>query len=346
VAAIVFSGATAAIARGNDESALQQITWAADLDPRMALYQRQRGAALLLRGELEEAGAALSAATRTNPFDDTAWRALGLSWDLRGNPEAAERAYGRAVALQRSDATNLLSLLQSVVSQGNEERARQTAAEIVETWPQIVSAPGWLDLTGPLGTGAGLVDAALRRWERGEAPASEVSRQPLVLAGMVRDRDVLARAATESGLSHALATAIWSTYACRPDAEDALARTMASDRRITDFWLLRAQLAAMRGDRGTALNSLRVAELMGGASIGGTSGSANPLNENVAPGFSADVWGYRRPAVEWPSTQWDVPSWRVGRARWALEPAAAASTAGLNSCGLTVSSYRPNDTLP
>lgn len=346
VGAVAFSVAINAIRAGDAQDALRPLSWAVELDPHMALYHRQRGAALLLVGDSESAADELRVATTLNPSDDTAWRVLALSQRLRGDSQAAEGAYDQAVTLQRSDATNLLLLLQNVASQGDTHRARRIAAEVVETWPQVISAPGWLELTAPLGTGADLVEAALTRWEGGESPAAEISRQPLVLAGMARDRDLLAQAWAQSGLSRALATAMWSTYACRPEAESALAHTTASDRRITDFWLLHGQLAATRGDSATLQNSLRVAELMGGASIGDTFGAANPLNENVAPGFSLDVWGYRRPAVDWPSTPWDVPSWRVGRARWALDPLSAAATAGLSSCGLIEASGEPTDTVP
>jgi hypothetical protein len=56
----------------------------------------------------------------------------------------------------------------------------------------------------------------------------------------------------------------------------------------------------------------------------------NPLNENGAGGFSADIWGYRRSPITWREYE-QLPSDEAGAARWLVEPREAVHSADLST---------------
>lgn len=314
IAAFSYERARSAVASGDLHGASDALNLAVALDPVMAIYLRQRGTLALVTGDLPTARAHLQRATQINPADDVGWRSLALANLADGADAAASAALGRALALQRSDPTNLMLTARVGGEQARTADAVDLLAEVVQAWPAVVGAPGWLDLLPPSVTSEAVIDAATARWENGQ-PMPEVQLdQALWLVALADRQDLEARAVAEASIPTLLAEATIAVTRCDPVTDDLLDQVSGADRRSYVYQLLRqrAESVAEPREEPTGFDSQRL----------------NPLNENGV--FSADAWGYRRPSIDWPSSTGDLPSPAVGWARWTLFPRDAVRAAELN----------------
>jgi len=331
VAAFAYDHARNSIDAGREAAAVASLDLAVTLDPEMALYSRQRGT---LRYVLKDQSAAiedLSRATRLNPSDDLAWRTLALAYAAAGDPRGAQLATHRAVTVQRSDPTNLLLLAHWQRDAGLNADALATLGEVVQAWPAVVGAAHWQDVLPDSATTADVVDEAVRRWERRSPSPEPFSGQATWLAVLGNRPDLVEEAIRLSGTTRPLALATLTVFHCDANAASVLDHLAAGERRTYLYWLLRLRESALAGalDQG----SLRMVDITAGTSlaVGAAGTTLNPLDENGAPGFSADAWGYRRPPIQWPADAIALPSPERGAARWLLDPRGAMRDAGLTA---------------
>lgn len=326
--AVVYASARASIAAGRLDAAQQPLRIAAALDPGLALYPRQLGALYLLSGEAQAAVPELRRAVGLNPLDDLAWRTLGLALSEVGDDESAQSAIDRAVAVQRSDPSNLLLALRDRIDAGDQVAARDIAAEIVQAWPAIVATAEWPELLGQEDTDR-ILEMALDRWTDGMPSPEPILAQTLMLQALTGASGEMPRP-EESRLDHALSQAYLAVMSCDPAADSKMNAMPEEDRRQATYWALAVRLAQLRDqDPGRAA---RMFTIMTGDALleSGLVWTLNPLNENGARGSSADRWGYHRPTIDWPSTQWDLPALRSGFVAWHLDPLQALEVAGLH----------------
>ena len=330
-AALAYSGARQSIETGNLRSAIEPLDTAIALDPGMALYVRQRGTVEYLLGNLSAAARDLTEATVINPSDDLAFRSLALAEEGAGRPALAKDAIERAVALQRSDPTNLLLLAHWDATHGRLQAATGILAEVVEAWPEITAAPGWNAILPSSASTASIIDAAITRWQSGKVGPEPFSGQGVWLALLGGRRDLLTPALRDSSTSGELAAATLSVFQCDPSAERDLAAVTSADRRQFLYWLLRLRESALTGTPAAEASSV-VAAWGGDVVPADALGQLNPLDENGTAGFSADAWGYRRSPVHWqvfPGSA--LPSPWAGAAKWLMNPAGAVRVAGVQS---------------
>jgi hypothetical protein len=252
---------------------------------------------------------------------------LGLAAAAGGNQAAAESAIRRALAAQRSDPTNLLLLADWQTDTGRGADALATLGEVVQSWPWTIGAPGWGNVIRPSTTTQQVIEEAIARWQRMDPSPEPFSGQGIWLATLGGRPDLIEGAIEQSGTSRSLAQATIAVFRCDSNAARLLERLPASERRTYLYWLLRLRESAMRGSLDAG--ALRIVEITGGASLSFDEAQArlNPLNENGAPGFSADAWGYRRPPINWPADVIALPSPGAGAARWLLDPLGAMQEA-------------------
>jgi tetratricopeptide (TPR) repeat protein len=326
-ASFAYEQARTAIEAGRLAPALTPLDVAVTLDPEMALYSRQRGTLHYLLKDEISAIRDLTHATELNPSDDLAWRTLGLAAAAGGNQAAAESAIRRALAAQRSDPTNLLLLADWQTDTGRGADALATLGEVVQSWPWTIGAPGWGNVIRPSTTTQQVIEEAIARWQRMDPSPEPFSGQGIWLATLGGRPDLIEGAIEQSGTSRSLAQATIAVFRCDSNAARLLERLPASERRTYLYWLLRLRESAMRGSLDAG--ALRIVEITGGASLSFDEAQArlNPLNENGAPGFSADAWGYRRPPINWPADVIALPSPGAGAARWLLDPLGAMQEA-------------------
>jgi tetratricopeptide (TPR) repeat protein len=319
VGAVAYEAARSAVARSDLADADEALRMAMALDPGMALYQRQHGALAYVED--------LERAARLNPSDDVAWRTLALAHEADGEADAAHEALERAVALQRSDPTNMLLAARAAAMAGRPGDAQTILAEIVQSWPTIVAAPGWLELLPDSVGTADIVDEAADRWLRG-APTPELVFDQGVWLGVLADRpDVLEAAIARTPMDDNLSSALASVIACDAEAGRILDRVTLAERRSPVYWQLRVRTSGLEGE--LDLKALRALQIMTGRSyVSMPDRTLNPLDENA--GLSADRWGYRRHPIQWPATAVSLPSVSAGRSLWLLDPRAAVEAAGLN----------------
>jgi O-antigen ligase len=325
IGAVVYGTAREAIGREDWGSSGSLLSSAAALDPGMDLYVRQMAAANLIDGDPRAVSNAMEP-PRSTPSDDLAWRVLTLALDDAADRHGALSALDSALDTQRSDPTNLLLLARFQLA-ADYPAARQTLAEIVQAWPEIVNAHGWSELLPPgVSTGDVLRDA-LDRWASGMPSPDPLGEQPVLLAAMAGDLD-LASDLAEELIGPTLAPAAVAVLACQPDAAALLERATDQDRRRSLYWMLVERQAALEGDPDE--RAARLLEIMTGRpqAEDWVDHALNPLNEN-GRGYSADLWGYRRTPVGWPPHLL-LPDPEAGAARLRVEPREAVRSAGLD----------------
>jgi O-antigen ligase/tetratricopeptide (TPR) repeat protein len=316
--AFAYDEARDLVHRGQLDRAGGWLSTAVSLDPSMSLYARQRGTLSLITGDAPAAIADLSRATELNPSGDLAWRTLGLAQIAADDMERAEAALRNAVQRQRSDPTNLL-LLAHLQGSSSNPGAADTAAEVVQGWPSVGSAPSPDPTLRALVGSPEAVDRAIARWRAG-APAPVRSGTEELALVVLGDRPDLEDAALRgSRLSRELALLSLAVYSCDPDAERLLRDASDGSRRHQRYW----SLVMMQSARDGVLNeeAMRVYQIMTGGTITPAlmDHTLNPLWENNASGFSADAWGYRREPIFWPAFEPMLPSPAAGTARWLLD---------------------------
>jgi len=317
-----YERARGAISDGDPGLAIAELDTAAALDPGLALYPRQRGAARYLNGD-EEAVTDLELAVQLNPADDLAWRTLALAHFAEGDGAAGEAALARAVELQRSDPTNLLLTAALASDAGEATEASAVLAEVAQAWPATVFAEGWP--VGDLVPTPDVVGAALERWDSA-APMPELpSDQGIWLSTLIGQSQRASAEASESPYGTALDEALAAAIRCEPTTP--LLDSMGpAEQRNALYWWLRSRAADLEGGDPDA--PARMALLMGRPALPRfAEETLNPLDENGR--FSVDGWGYRRPAITWPDSGITLPSPRAGLLRWMFDPQEAVLTAGL-----------------
>jgi O-antigen ligase len=325
-AAFSYERARSAVASGDFAEARRDFSLAISFDPSLALYWRQRGELAYLHGDANSAASDLREATRLNPSDDLAWRVLALASMAKGDETESQSALSRALAAQRSDVTNLLLSASWLGQHDRLEEAREQLAEIVQSWPAIVAAPGWDTVLPPSVTTTQIVHEATHRWELGLTTPSPPNEQGLWLAALDNRPDLDDLAFAQSTLSPGVAMADVVLLRCG-NADDLLNQASDDDRRSALYWIARLRAAALtkRSDEG-ALKAIRI--MSGDFTFpGDPQQTLNPLNENGL--FSADAWGYRRYPILWPDSGVRLPRPGSGSVFWLLDPRGAVATAGL-----------------
>jgi O-antigen ligase len=322
-ASFSYEQARSAVAEGDLVAARQALDVAASLDPSLGLYQRQRGVLAYLQAQPKSAVSDLLEATRLNPSDDLAWRMLVLASDAAGDDAGSHSALTKALAVQRSDVTNLLVSVWWLGRHEGVPEAREILAEVVQSWPAIVAAPGWADILPPSVTTRQIVDEATRRWELGLRTPAPPRDQGLWLAALDDRPDLDERAIRRATLSRRTAEAELVLLRCG-SAENLLNEATDEEKRVDDYWIarLRASALAHRSDEA----ALAAFHIMSGDLNFPDDGhdTLNPLNEN-----GTDVGGYRRLPIQWPEAGLRLPSPRSGSSIWLLDPFAAVRNAGL-----------------
>lgn len=324
-AGFAYEHARAAASDGDFAGAEEALSLAIHLDPGMALYHRQRGTIAYLQGSAPAAIADLQRAVGLNPSDDLGWRILALAHEANGQSEEAYAAATRSVTVQRSDVSNTLLLARTTATQGRPGGAA-ILAELVQSWPAALAAPGWADLLPPGVSNRDILDEAADRWLQGARTTEIPSDQGIWLGVLAGRPDVLSTAVQRYG-NERLAQALVAVISCQGTASSMLADPTHAELRTHAYWQLRVRASAAEGD--VDLDALQILQIMAGGPYRPPSPGAtlNPLNENT--GLSADRWGYRRQPIEWPEGPVSLPSVHAGAALWMFNPRAAAEVAGL-----------------
>ena len=321
-----YESARSAVERGELGDAREALRLARVLDPGMALYHRQLGAVAYLEGDPPRAVAALERAVDLNPSDDLAWRTLALAHEANRDESEAREALDRAVTVQRADVTNLVLAARSASASGRSDEAMELLAEVVQTWPTIVAAPGWEEVLNGSITTEDIVDVAAERWLRG-APTPELVSDQGVWLGMLAGRPDVLDAGTDRIGDELLSRALAAVIACDTEAGAMLGEASPAQRRSHGYWQLRIRASALAGeiDRGAIL----ALQILGGGSYTAALAelTMNPLDENAS--LSADRWGYRRYPITWPESDVKLPSIHAGASLWMFDPHAAVQAAGL-----------------
>lgn len=321
---VMYGAGRSAVSAGEVDAAEMYLSAAIGLDPGMALYWRQRGILRLREGQIDNAVDDLEEAAARSPSDHITWRSLALAYRADGSAGSATAALDRAVDLKRADPTNLLLRARWQLEDSNPRAALETLAEVVQAWPAVVGAPGWLQMLSQASfASADVIAAAADRWEAGlPAPTNDP-----VLLSVLSGRDDVSDYPQGSGFD-----VLRSTYRC--DAH-ALPAGSAHDRRSFVYWELRIRVSAWQGH--PDVEAQRVLELMTGASSQITDGEGlNVFADNDAVGFGSDVWGYWRAPIAWAFVPVALPSPQAGVVRWRTEPAEATRESGqsfLALCG-------------
>jgi O-antigen ligase len=308
-----YQSAGRAIARGDLPTAEDQLRTATAIDSRMALYHRALGLVRWARygptGGLDE----LRTAVAINPSDDYAFRMLAVAeWSV-GDRDAANAAIHSAVRLQRSDTNNMLLAAQFAAADARDDDALNLVAETVQANPTLALAPGWktyLESTGL--SGKDVIDLAARRWEQGLPSPQPVTVQGLWLTAMAGRSDLTERAERQAPLAPGLAHSAALALGCEDDAA-AAALAAAPAPRDVYYWIVRIRLVAERGKEDE--DALSVLKIMTGNDRPAAS-EVDALDENTAPGFGIDQWGYRRLPIDIGGLAWKVPSPGAGLTVW------------------------------
>jgi tetratricopeptide (TPR) repeat protein len=324
---VSYLSARSAISGEGLDEAIPRLELARSLDPGMALYARQLGTAQLLTDDAPAAILNLEDAVQLNPSDDLARRVVALAHSASGDSDSAWAALERAIETQRSDPTNLLLAARWYTQTGRDVLALATLGEVVQAWPEIVAAPGWTEFLPPSISTLDVVEIALDRWSQ-DVPSPEPRfLQPALLA-VWAGRNNLAEESAEEELGPSLGPMYVAVMRCSANAPLLLERAPDAVRRTSLYWSLVARQSALDGQHND--RALRLFAIMTGDRLlsGPTDETLNPLNENGAGGFSADIWGYRRTPIAWPDHD-PLPSVWAGAARLFLAPRDAVHSAGL-----------------
>lgn len=329
VADVAYLSARSSIHNGKLDEAIPRLEIARRLDPGMALYARQLGTAQLLTDDVPAAIQNLGIAVHANPSDDLAWRVLALAHSASGDSDSAWIALERAIETQRSDITNLLLSVRWQLEAGDQNEALAILGEVVQTWPEIVAAPGWNDLLPPAVSTHEVIEVARDRWSRDLPSMERRSLQPVLLAVMAGRSDLVGESAQEI-LGPSLGAGYLAVMGCEPEASAHLEEAPAQARRTYVYWSLVARQSLLDGQ--VDGRAERLFEIMTGASwfSDPKAEALNPLNENGVGGYSADIWGYRRSPITWPEYE-QLPSAEAGAARWLVEPREAVRRADLET---------------
>jgi tetratricopeptide (TPR) repeat protein len=315
VGSLVYREARQAVSQGDMAAAQSALTQAHGLDPGLALYTRQLGILALLRGDDAAAGGYLLEATRRNPQDDVARRALALVDRANGRLGRSEEALRAALSARRSDPTNLL-LTALVAHEAN--RSNNTfdlVSEAVQAWPQIVLSESWASYSAELGFATDeVIQAAFDRWKSGKPAPELLSDQGIWLEVMAEAGPIDERAVATSDMSPKLAMAMAELLSCQPP--EGLRHATQSDIQSPIYWRLAARADAISNRADRAARDRKIVELMARRSIADLAGPLNPLRENALRGTSTDLWGYRRVSIDWPSEGFTLPSPNDGLAVW------------------------------
>jgi tetratricopeptide (TPR) repeat protein len=327
VADVAYLAARSSIQGGRVGEAIPRLELARRLDPGMALYARQLGAAQLLTDSASSAIESLDASVHLNPSDDLAWRTLALAHAATGDRVEAWAALERAVETQRSDPTNLVLTAKWQLEDGRDDDTLAALGEILQAWPDTVAAPGWNELLPPGVSSLNVIGVAIERWSEGH-PAPQVTGIQHSLLTVMAGRNDAAEALADEWLGPALGAAYVAVMGCQPDASFLLEEAPAQARRTPVYWSLVARQSLLDGVADGRAE--RLYEIMADAPwFAPPFETLNPLNENGAGGYSADIWGYRRSPITWPEFD-RLPSPEAGAARWLAEPREAVRSAGLH----------------
>jgi tetratricopeptide (TPR) repeat protein len=326
---VSYLSARSAIGVERLDEAIPQLELARSLDPGMALYARQFGTAQLLTDDAPAAILNLEDAVQLNPSDDLAWRALALAHSASGDSDSAWAALKRAIDTQRSDPTNLLLAARWEMETGRDAEALTTLGEVVQAWPEIVAAPGWIEFLPPSISTLDVVETALDRWSQDLPSPEPRSFQPALLA-VWAGRTNLAEESAEEALGPSLGAMYVAVMGCSPNATLLLERAPDPVLRTSLYWSLVARQSALDGqvnDRALRLFAIMAGDLLLSVPSDET---LNPLDENGHGGFSADLWGYRRLTIVWPDYE-ELPSPWAGTARLFVQPREALDASGLDT---------------
>lgn len=325
VAGFTYERALSAVVAGDLSEARSALDLSVNLDPSMALYWRQRGELSYLAKLPASAASDLRRATDLNPSDDLAWRALALASEAVGDAKEADAAFTHALTVQRSDVTNLLLRAQWLAQSDRVAEARELLAEVVQSWPSIVGAPGWRALVPASVTTAQIIDEATRRWELGLNTPELPRDQGLWLAALANRPDLDSRAIGEATTGRTLAQAELALLRCQ-DAATLLGKATDAEKRTAFYWTLRILAGSLDGHRDEA--AAEIVDIMMGVPefVAGADGVRDPLDD--APGW-ADTFGYRRRPAQWPLIGLELPSAESGSITWLLHPRDAVRAAGL-----------------
>lgn len=328
-AGIAYDRAREALVAADYERAGAELDVAAALDPGMALYLRQRGILWYIRDEPTMAMRDLQAATRINPADDLAWRALALAARANGAMDAAEKAIETAIGLQRSDPTNLLLSAKWKADDGEDDASAVLLAEVVQAWPAITAAPAWDEILPDTVETPAVIDAATDRWEAGLPVPEPNGGQGTWLALQSQREYLLTRVLNTRSTGDGLNAMTISVFTCDRNALSLLEQASIQERRTYLYWLLKVRATAASGTPDK--DAMRVVQIWGGGSLGPDSADVtlNPFHENNTNRFNADIWGYRRLPIDWPSGSTRLPSPSAGAVRWLIDPVGATEAAGL-----------------
>jgi len=324
---LFYDSAVVAARKSEISAARDALLTATALDPGMAIYARQLGAAELMEANDVEAIAHLRRATHLNPLDGVAWRELAIGLNDLGRPEEARAALGEALLRDRSDPSNLLLLARWQSNASDVAALRETAAEIALAWPTVTFAPGWRELLRDAATPAEVVNLALARWRDGAPSPEPLVGQPLLLSILAGEED-LTEAARLAGLPETLVRASEEVVHCGGHAADLLNALPADDRRTDVYWALRLQHASENGQAdATALDlyELRTGSL---PTLERARAFLNPLRQNNTDG-ALDPFGYGRLPMAWPEAAEYLPDPKSGQARWLIDQPSAREASGI-----------------
>jgi O-antigen ligase len=315
-ASIAYEEARVAVLEGDLRASESHLTRALMLDPSHALYARQRGIARLLQGNVGGAATDLERAVHLNSSDDLGWRALAVARRTAGDDEGSASALDEALKRQRSDLTNLLLAAEWNAVDGDEDMAREQAAEAVLAVPGLTAASGWVQYARSMSAGSlSIVNLAVDRWVAGKSAPAPIDNQPLELIGIASREDLSDPAVGRSNLPRDLASAAIATFGCSVYSEIELRQLDARTRRLPEYWRLVVAASARLNDPDES--AMEILSIMTGVEVTPIGEQRlNPLNENTSPGFSADTWGYERNPIDWPMAEFDLPSPIAGQLRW------------------------------
>jgi hypothetical protein len=255
----------------------------------------------------------LRTAVAINPSDDYAFRLLAVAeWSV-GDKDAANAAINSAVRLQRSDTNNMLVAAQFAAADARDDDALNLVAETVQANPTLALAPGWKTYLGSIGlSSSDVIDLAVRRWEQGLPSPQPATVQGLWLAALAGRSDLIERAEKQAALAPGLASSVALALGCENDSAAAALAAAPAPRDIY-YWIVRIRLAAERGKEDE--DALSVLKIMTGNDRPAAS-ETDVLDENTAPGFGIDQWGYRRLPIDIRGLAWEVPSPGAGLTVW------------------------------
>ena len=323
-----YGSATEAIASASIADGRMWLARAVTLDPGMALYWRQRGALELQAGDIDSARSDLGESIRINPYDDLAWRTKAVAELVAGDEAEARSLAQSAVNVQRADPTNLLLSAWLARQGGDDGSAIEALEEVVQSWPEVVGAPGWRAMLPSGISTADVMAGAAKRWAD-RAPSPQPPLDQIVWLDTLGGLDLPERELPANQLGPELTAATRAVLSCSSEAAEALNRVPEADRRSPTYWALLVRQTG--GIDGSLALTLHDTIASGSLQPRSRVEILSPLDENGTRGFSVDKWGYRRNAVIWQADDIQLPSPEWGYLNWIRDPAVAIAESGLAS---------------